>query len=57
MRWRGRRAELDRARESVADAILGGEVYNSRLTDLENYFMPSALYSQRVRASTAALAS
>ena len=51
-RWRGRRAELDRARESVADAILNGELYGSRLVDLEKYFMPFALYSQRVRMAT-----
>ncbi len=51
VRWRDRRAELDRARESVADAILGGEVYSSRLADLENYFMPFALYSQRMRGA------
>jgi len=51
MRWRGRRVELDRARESVADAILDGSVYGSHLADLENYFMPFALYSQRLRTS------
>lgn len=51
MRWRRRRAELDRARESVADAILNGEVYGSRLADLEAYFMPFALYSQKLRTS------
>lgn len=50
-RWRGRRVELDRARESVADAILDGEVYGSRLADLEDYFMRFAFYSQRLRAS------
>jgi hypothetical protein len=49
-RWRSRRFELDRARESVADAILGGEVYGSRLTSLEDYFMHFALYSQKVQA-------
>lgn len=49
MRWHGRRAELDRARESVADAILGGEVYGSRLSSLEEYFMHFALYSQKIR--------
>lgn len=48
-RWTNRRAELDRARESVSDAILGGRAYGSRLADLENYFMPFALYAQRVR--------
>lgn len=51
-RWRARRGELDRARESVADAILGGGVYGSRLADLENYFMPFALYSQKMRTAT-----
>ncbi len=50
-RWLKRRPELDRARESVADAILAGSVYGSRLADLEAYFMPFALYSQRVRMS------
>ncbi len=50
-RWRGRRVELDRARESVADAILGGSAYGSRLTELEAYFMPFALYSQRIRTT------
>ena len=53
VRWRGRRPELDRARESVADAVLGGRVYGSRLVDLEEYFMPFALYSQRVRTMVA----
>lgn len=52
VRWLSRRAELDRARESVADAILGGNAYGSRLADLENYFMPFALYSQKVRTAT-----
>lgn len=51
VRWRRRRAELDRARESVADAILNGEMYGSHLADLEAYFMPFALYSQRLRTS------
>ncbi|MDD3531084.1 MAG: hypothetical protein PHV99_00620 [Candidatus Pacebacteria bacterium] len=46
-RWRSRRAELDRARESVADAILGGSEYGSQLADLERYFIQFALYSRR----------
>jgi hypothetical protein len=29
---------------------LGGEVYGSRLTSLEDYFMHFALYSQKVQA-------
>ncbi len=46
-RWRARRSELDRARETVADAILGGSAYGSYLADLEPYFMRFALFSCR----------
>ncbi len=42
-RWKRRRRELDRARESFADAVLGGSLYQSTLSDLERYFMPFAL--------------
>lgn len=42
-RWAKRRLELDRARESVADAVLGGTEYQSTLPDLEKYFMQFAL--------------
>lgn len=42
-RWAKRRFELDRARESFADAILGGKEYGSTLPDLEKYFMQFAL--------------
>ena|SRR3989344_3121194 len=42
-RWQGRRHELDRARESFADAVLGGGEYQSTLPDLERYFIPFAL--------------
>ncbi len=48
-RWTVRRKELDRARESFADAVLGGEMYGSRLSDLENYFMQFALISTLYR--------
>lgn len=48
-RWKGRRTELDRARESFADAVLGGEEFGSTLADLENYFMQFALLA-RTRA-------
>lgn len=43
MRWSKRRAELDRAREVFADAVLGGSEYQSNLRDLEKYFMIFAL--------------
>ncbi len=46
-RWRGQRLELDRARESFADAVLGGEEYQSTLPDLERYFMRFALLARR----------
>lgn len=38
-RWKGRRLEIDRAREVFADAVLGGHEYKSQLLDLERYFM------------------
>lgn len=44
-RWLRQRRELDRARESFADAVLGGSEYESRLADLERYFMQFALLS------------
>lgn len=46
-RWSGRRRELDRARETVADAVLGGKEYGSTLADLENYFMQFALLARK----------
>ena len=45
-RWTKRRMELDRAREVVADAVLGGREYKSNLKDLERYFMLFALAAQ-----------
>src|SRR3989344_6159137 len=50
-RWQKRRSELNRARESFADAVLGGREYGCTLEDLENYFMPFAMLSMRRRAS------
>lgn len=46
-RWKSRRTEIDRARESFADAVLGGKEYQSTLSDLERYFMPFALLARR----------
>ena len=46
-RWTKRRRELDRARESFADAVLGGAEYQSALSDLEPYFMQFALLAVR----------
>lgn len=46
-RWRKRRLELDRARETFADAVLGGREYQSTLADLEKYFMQFALFARR----------
>ncbi len=42
-RWRHRLKELVRAREVMADAILGGPLYGSRLCDLDRYFFYFAL--------------
>lgn len=44
-RWYRRSAELNRARESFADAVLGGTEYGSTLADLEPYFMQFAMLS------------
>src|SRR3989344_8228086 len=46
-RWKRRRTELDRARETFADAVLGGREYGSSLASLEQYFMPFALLASR----------
>ena len=46
-RWKARRHEINRVRESFADAVLGGKEYGSTLQDLENYCMPFALVSMR----------
>lgn len=48
-RWNRQRKELDRARESFADAVLGGKEYQSTLSDLERYFMQFALVVSRTR--------
>ena len=47
-RWKKRRFELDRARETFADAVLGGKEYQSTLVDLEKYFMQFALFIRRL---------
>ena len=39
-RWRGRRREIARLRESFCDAVLGGREYKSSLNDLVRYFYP-----------------
>jgi len=45
-RWKKRRREIDRARETFADAVLGGREYKSNLKSLEEYFMLFALAVQ-----------
>lgn len=47
IRWVKRRLELNRARETFADAVLGGKEYHSSLTDLEPYFMQFALNARK----------
>jgi hypothetical protein len=48
-RWKNRRSELNRAKETFSDAVLGGREYQSNLKDLENYFMLFALVAQTRR--------
>jgi hypothetical protein len=38
LRWKGRRQEIARAREVFCDAVYGGKLYKSSLTDLVRYF-------------------
>lgn len=45
-RWIKRRFELDRIRETFADAVLGGVEYQCTLAGLEDYFMHFALYAR-----------
>lgn len=40
LRWRNRLPELGRLREIFCDGVLGGKEYNTKLSDLENYFYP-----------------
>lgn len=46
-RWRGRRREIARAREVFCDAVYGGKLYKSSLTDLMRYFDQFALIARR----------
>ena len=46
-RWGRKHYEIDRARETFADAVLGGKEYGSKLQDLEKYFMNFALVAMR----------
>ena len=42
-RWQGRRWEIARAREVFCDAVYGGKLYKSSLTELIPYFDQFAL--------------
>lgn len=42
-RWKGRRSEIARAREVFCDAVYGGHLYKSSLSDLTRYFDHFAL--------------
>src|SRR3989344_6300123 len=42
-RWKGRLQEIGRARDVFCDAIFGGKEYDSKLSDLERYFMYFAI--------------
>ncbi len=45
-RWKGRRKELTRARELLCDAMLGDNVCEKELIDLDCYFSYYALASR-----------
>ena len=42
-RWKGRRWEISRAREVFCDAVYGGKLYKSFLSDIVRYFDQFAL--------------
>lgn len=48
-RWRSRLRELLRVRETLADAVLGGSLYNSSLDDMDRYFLSFARAAQSSR--------
>ena len=46
-RWRGHLKEIGRVRELFCEAAEKGEIFNTTLKDLENYFMPFTLLARR----------
>ncbi len=48
-RWRDRLKELTRAREALADAMLGGAEYGTTLADMDRYFLPFACAARMER--------
>lgn len=49
-RWRGRLREIAIAREVFCDAIYGGNLYKSKLEDMERYLLPFAIAAQKQNA-------
>ena len=48
-RWRSRLRELLRVRETLADAVLGGHEYQTKLEDMDKYFLYFALSARSGR--------
>lgn len=48
-RWRLRLRELLRVRETLADAVLGGHEYQTKLEDLDKYFLVFAMAARSGR--------
>lgn len=46
-RWRGRLREIGRLREVLCDAWLGGNSYNTTLSDLDRYFLHFAVAARK----------
>jgi hypothetical protein len=55
-RWKSRLRELLRAREFLADAILGGHVYRTSMDDMDRYFFQFARAARPSDANDRALA-
>ena len=39
-RWKGRLLEVGRLKEVFCDGVLGGQEYDTHLSDLEKYYLP-----------------
>jgi hypothetical protein len=46
-RWKGRLREIARVKEVFCDAVCGGKEYNSKLQDLDSYFLQFAFLSRK----------
>jgi len=46
--WAGRLREVGRLKELFCDGVLGGKEYGTKLSDLENYFLPFMNFANKL---------